>query len=41
VQPLISGVIGWVRYGERLTAPDLAGAALIACAMILIRRDER
>ncbi len=39
-QPLIAGAIGWVRYGERLTAPDFAGAALIAVAMLLIRRNE-
>ncbi len=37
-QPVIAAAIGWLVYGERLTLPDLAGAAMIAAALVLIRR---
>ena len=37
-QPLVAAAIGWSVYGERLTAPDIAGALLIAAALVLVRR---
>ena len=38
VQPVVAAAIGWWRYGERLTPPDLIGAVLIAAALVLVRR---
>jgi len=38
VQPLVAAAIGWGIYGERLTAPDMTGALLIAIALVLVRR---
>ena len=38
VQPVVAGTIGWIVYGERLGAPDLVGAALVAVALVLVRR---
>ena len=38
VQPVVAAAIGWWRYGERLTLPDLAGAVLVAVALVLVRR---
>lgn len=38
VQPVVAAIIGWVRFGERLGWPDLLGAALVATALVLIRR---
>jgi drug/metabolite transporter (DMT)-like permease len=37
-QPLVAAAIGWSIYGERLTPPDVAGALLIAAALVLVRR---
>ena len=37
-QPLVAAAIGWGIYGERLTAPDVAGALAIAAALVLVRR---
>ena len=37
-QPLVAAGIGWGIYDERLTAPDIAGALLIATALVLVRR---
>ncbi len=37
-QPLVAATIGWAIYGERLTAPDIVGALLIAAALVLVRR---
>ena len=36
-QPALSATIGWVVYGERLTARDWTGAAAIAGALLLVR----
>ena len=36
-QPAISAAIGWIMYGERLGPADLAGAAAIAVALVLVR----
>lgn len=38
VQPVVAAIIGWVYFGERLGWPDLLGAALVATALVLIRR---
>ncbi|WP_246332028.1 DMT family transporter [Sphingomonas chungangi] len=36
-QPLVSAIVGWVAYGERMTGPDIAGALALAAALVLIR----
>lgn len=38
VQPVVAAIIGWVHFNERLGWPDLLGAALVAAALVLIRR---
>ena len=38
LQPAVAATIGWFYYGERLTLPDLAGALLVAVALVLVRR---
>lgn len=38
-QPLVTAAIGWSRYGEVLSLSDLAGAALIGAAMVMVRRE--
>lgn len=38
VQPLVSATTGWLAFGETLSPPELLGAALIAAALVLIRR---
>ena len=38
VQPVVAAAIGWWRYGERLAPADLAGAVLVAVALVLVRR---
>lgn len=40
-QPAVSAAIGWLVYGEVMTPLDLAGAAAIALALILVRLQER
>ncbi len=41
VQPVIGAVIGVLAYGERLGLPDLVGAALVAMALVLVRRGPK
>ena len=36
-QPAIAALIGWFAYGERLSAIDFVGAAMIAAALVLVR----
>lgn len=36
-QPIVSGTIGWIAYGERLGVLDFLGAALVAVALVLVR----
>ncbi|HEY0316367.1 MAG TPA: DMT family transporter [Sphingomonas sp.] len=36
-QPLVSAIVGWAAYGERMTGPDVAGACALAAALVLIR----
>lgn len=38
LQPAVSAAIGWVGYNETLTAPDWIGGAMIAGAIVLVRR---
>lgn len=40
-QPALSALLGWIYYGETLTARDLVGAALIVIALILVRLRPR
>jgi drug/metabolite transporter (DMT)-like permease len=40
-QPAISAVAGWLAYGEALTLLDLAGAAAIAIALVLVRLPDK
>jgi drug/metabolite transporter (DMT)-like permease len=37
-QPLVAAAIGWTMFGERMTIGDMAGAAAIAAALVLVRR---
>jgi drug/metabolite transporter (DMT)-like permease len=37
-QPIVAGTVGWIAYGERLGALDFLGAALVAVALVLVRR---
>lgn len=37
IQPMVAALVGWVSYDERLGAPDLVGALLVAVALVLIR----
>jgi drug/metabolite transporter (DMT)-like permease len=36
-QPAVSALIGWLAYGEAMTPLDLAGAAAIGFALVLVR----
>lgn len=38
LQPVVAALIGWFVYGERLGTADLAGAAMVAVALVLVRR---
>jgi drug/metabolite transporter (DMT)-like permease len=40
-QPVISATIGWLAYGEGLSAADAAGALAIAAALVIVRLPER
>ena len=40
-QPAISALIGWVVYGESLSAADWAGALAIAAALVLVRLPQK
>ncbi len=39
-QPIIGGAVGWIVYDERLGALDFVGAALVAIALVLVRRES-
>ncbi|KQN35629.1 permease [Sphingomonas sp. Leaf407] len=41
VQPLVAATIGWLAYGERLTATDAIGAALVATALAIVGTQRR
>lgn len=40
-QPVVAATIGWLAYDERLGAADLVGAALVAAALVLVRRQPK
>jgi drug/metabolite transporter (DMT)-like permease len=40
-QPAISGLVGWLAYGETLKPLDWLGAAAIAAALVLVRLPDR
>jgi drug/metabolite transporter (DMT)-like permease len=40
-QPAISAAIGWLVYGETLSAMDWVGAVAIAAALVFVRLPER
>lgn len=40
-QPAVSALIGWMVYGERMTAIEALGGLLIAVALILVRLPQR
>lgn len=40
-QPAISATVGWLAYGESLSATDILGAIGIAAALVLVRLPER
>jgi drug/metabolite transporter (DMT)-like permease len=40
-QPALSALLGWVYYGETLTARDWLGAAIIVVALILVRMKQK
>ena len=40
-QPAISAAVGWLAYGERLTAVDALGALAIGAALVIVRLPER
>lgn len=40
-QPALSALLGWLYYGETLTAMDGVGAAMIVAALILVRLKPR
>ena len=40
-QPALSALLGWIYYGETLTARDWAGAAMIVVALILVRLKQK
>jgi drug/metabolite transporter (DMT)-like permease len=40
-QPAISGLVGWLAYGETLSPLDWIGAAAIAAALVLVRLPQR
>jgi drug/metabolite transporter (DMT)-like permease len=38
IQPVVGATVGWFAYGERLQPLDLVGIALVAAALVLVRR---
>lgn len=38
IQPIVAATIGWIAYDERLAFSGFAGAALVAAALVLVRR---
>lgn len=40
-QPAVAATIGWLVFGERLSAGDVIGAILVCVALVLIRLPER
>jgi drug/metabolite transporter (DMT)-like permease len=40
-QPAVAAMIGWLVYGERLSAVELLGGAMVAAALVLVRLPAR
>ncbi|WP_343527400.1 DMT family transporter [Sphingomonas sp.] len=40
VQPMVATAIGWLVYGETLAPPDWVGVAMVAVALVLVRRGS-
>ncbi len=40
VQPMVATAIGWIVYGETLALPDLVGVAMVAIALVMVRRGS-
>ena len=40
-QPVISATVGWLVYGETLSATDIVGAIAIAAALVIVRLPDR
>jgi drug/metabolite transporter (DMT)-like permease len=40
-QPAVAAVVGWISFGEVLTAVDLIGVALVGSALVLAKMGER
>ena len=40
-QPALSALLGWIYYGETLTARDWLGAAMIVIALVLVRLKQK
>ncbi len=41
IQPIVAGTVGWIVYAERPGPADLIGAAMVAAALVLVRRPAR
>ena len=39
IQPTVAAAIGWVAFGETLGAADFVGVAMVAVALVLVRRS--
>lgn len=40
IQPVVAAALGWIVYDERLGWPDLVGVALVAAALVMVRRGQ-
>ncbi|HEY7004976.1 MAG TPA: DMT family transporter [Sphingomicrobium sp.] len=40
-QPVVSATVGWLAYGETLSATDFIGAIAIAAALVIVRLPDR
>lgn len=40
IQPIVAAVTGWLVYHEKLGTADVVGAALVAVALVLVRRPQ-
>lgn len=40
-QPVIAATVGWLWYNEKLDGWDLLGAAAVAVALVLVRRERK
>lgn len=40
IQPMVATAVGWAWFDETLGGPDLVGVAMIAAALVLVRRER-